>query len=89
MQDADIVLIGFGKEFNIHKNEILKESKYYNSLNLEESPLDELEKQWIEYTLVYRELKSGENTVVNNQLAIYDKVADYLVNLKKNKNILI
>ncbi len=89
VEESDIVLIGFGKEFNIHKNDILKESKYYDILNLQESPLDELEKQWIEYTLVYQELKSGENKVVNDQLAIYDKVADYLNKLKKNNYFIV
>lgn len=87
--DADIVLVGFGKEFNISKETILKESKLYNKLKLEDAPLDDLEKQWIEYTLIHEELKKGEADVIKTQLALYDGVADYFAKLKKSNYFVV
>lgn len=89
IEESEVILIGFGKEFNVHKDEILKESKILGSLKLLESPLEELERQWIEYTLIYMELKNGDNSLINEKIAIYNKVADYLAKLKKNNHFIV
>ncbi len=89
IEDADIVLIGFGKEFNIGKDDILKASEIYNNMELDKAPLDELEKQWIEYTLVYEELKENKADIVQSQLSMYNRVADYLAQNKKDNYFVV
>lgn len=86
IEDADIVLIGFGKEFNVSRTDILKEMPLYHKLEagLQESPLEDLEKQWVEYTLMNEGLKSETNRAVSERLVMYNRVADYLVKNKKD-----
>ncbi len=89
IEEADIVLLGFGREFNVHKEMILEESELYKSLDLENSPLEELEKQWIEYTLIYESLKKNGSNAMQSRLELYDKVADYLAIHNKNNYFVV
>lgn len=89
IEDADIVLIGFGREFNVRREDILSESDEYKKLNLVEAPLGELEKQWIEYTLVHEELKKGTSEKIKQQLDRYNRLADYLAGLKKENYFVV
>lgn len=89
IEDADIVLVGFGKEFNISRGEILKEVDMYAQMKLEESPLDDLEKQWIEYTLMNECLKKEAAAVVGKRLSMYNRVADYLAKQGKENYFIV
>lgn len=85
LEDAEIVLIGFGKEFNLKRSDILKGNQLYDRLRLDESPLNDLEKQWIELTLMAECLDKGQSELIRERLKLYNELANYLEkNEKKN-----
>ena len=46
IREADIVLVGFGREFNIKREDILKSEKRYLDLDLDNACLSDLEKEY-------------------------------------------
>lgn len=89
IEDADIVLIGFGKEFNIKRSDILKDNDMYNVLELEESPLTDLEKQWIELTIMSKILENGDCAIVKERQEIYNRIAEFLYKNGKNNYFVV
>ncbi len=89
IEEADIILLGFGKEFNVRKERILEESELYKALDLENSPLEDIEKQWIDYTFAHNILNKNETEAVSSRLEMYNKVADYLAKHKKNNYFVV
>ena len=78
IEEADIILIGFGKDFAVTRSDILREDKIFQKLNMEDCPLTELEKSWIELTLMSKCLENKSSYIVKEKLALYDDVAKYL-----------
>lgn len=91
IEEADIVLIGFGKEFNVSKADILGDMAVYNQMRtqLEEGPLEDLEKQWIEYTFIHEYLRCDVGKAIAERLDMYNRVADYLSKHKKDNYFIV
>lgn len=89
IKDADMVLIGIGKEFGVSKDDILANNLVYKELNLEESSLDDLEKQWIEHTFIYDSINDGQNKAVMEKLNLYNGLFKYLNSLGKNNYFVV
>lgn len=87
--EADIVLIGFGKEFAVKTKDVLKDNELYEKLNLAQSPLEQLEKDWIELTLMAKCLENEHNLVVKDRLQIYNGFAEYLMSIKKTNYFVV
>ncbi len=82
---ADIVLIGFGPEFNIKDSDMLADIPLYKELNISDMPLDDTEKKWLEYTLIKKCQDSCDSQARAEALKLYNDLADYLHKLgKKN-----
>lgn len=89
IEESDIVLIGFGKEFNVKREIVLKDNKYLKKMDLSDSPLTELERNWVELTLVSKTLEKNESEIVKERLLIYNNVAGYLKKLNKNNYFVV
>lgn len=89
IEEADIILIGFGKDFAVTRSDILREDKIFQKLNMEECPLTELEKSWIELTLMSKCLENKSSDMVKEKLALYDDVAEYLNRHNKNNYFVV
>lgn len=89
IEESDIVLIGFGKEFNVKREIVLKDNKYLKKMDLSDSPLTELERNWVELTLVSKTLEKNESEIVKERLSIYNNVAGYLKKLNKNNYFVV
>lgn len=89
IQEADIVLIGFGREFNLKREDILKNDKRYTLLELDETAFSELEKEWIELTIMYDCLHSGKCDIIENRKNLYNRVSQYLSTLNKNNYFVV
>lgn len=84
IEEADIVLIGFGKEFAVKRSDVLKGDELFQKLDMENCPLTELEKSWIELTFMSKCMESGNSDIVKGTLSLYNDVAEYLK--KHNKS---
>lgn len=89
IEEADIILIGFGKDFAVRRNDILREDEIFLKLDMENSPLTELEKNWVELTLMSKCLENKSSVVVNETLALYNGVAEYLNKRKKSNYFVV
>ena len=89
IKDADIVLVGFGREFNIKRHDILKSEKRYLDLELESSSLSDLEKEWIELSIMNDCLNSGNCDIIEKRKNLYNNVHKYLTELGKNNYFVV
>lgn len=89
IQEADIVLIGFGREFNIKREDVLKSEDIYTLLKLDETQLTDLEKEWIELAIMYDCLNNGKCDIIEKRKSLYNKVADYLSSMNKNNYFIV
>ena len=89
IKEADIVLVGFGKEFNIKRQDILKSEKRYLDLELESSSLSDLEKEWIELSIMYDCLNSGNCDIIEKRKNLYNNVHKYLSELGKSNYFIV
>lgn len=89
IEEADIVLVGFGKEFNIKRADILKTEKKYIDLQLDNSSLSDLEKEWIELSIMFDCLNSGKCDIIENRKTLYNSVNNYLKALGKNNYFIV
>lgn len=87
--EADIVLIGFGREFAVKIKDVIKDNPIYKESGLNESALDDLEKTWIELTLMAKTLEYDHNAVVKERLQIYNGLAEYLKSNKKENYFVV
>lgn len=88
LEDADAVLIGFGKEFNINRIEVVKDDVLYNELDFEKCPYEDYIKDWIELSIMYDCLNTGRCDIIKERKALYDKVHNYLIS-KNIKNYFV
>ena len=89
IKDADIVLIGFGREFNIKRQDILNTEKRYLDLELDSSSLSDLEKEWIELSIMYDCLNSGNCDIIEKRKKLYNEVHRYLTDLGKSNYFVV
>ena len=89
IKEADIVLVGFGREFNIKRQDILKSEKRYLDLELESSSLSDLEKEWIELSIMYDCLNSGNCDIIEKRKNLYNSVHKYLSDLGKSNYFVV
>ena len=89
IREADIVLVGFGREFNIKREEILLTSKRYLDLDLNNSPLSDLEKEWIELSIMNDCLNDGNCDIIESRKNLYNSIEKYLKNLGKNNYFIV
>ena len=89
IKEADIVLIGFGREFNIKRADILQTEKRYLDLQLESSSLSDLEKEWIELSIMFRCLNSGKCDIIEARKNLYNDIHKYLSDLGKNNYFVV
>ncbi len=89
IKEADIVLVGFGKEFNIKRADILKSEKRYIDLELDNSSLSDLEKDWIELSIMYDCLNSGKCDIIEKRKNLYNQVYRYLKELGKSNYFVV
>lgn len=89
ISDADIVLLGFGPEFNIKTSDILDQTPLYKELDIQGMPLDDLEKKWIEYTLVKISIDSIECKIRSEALNIYNSLDEHLRKLNKTNYFVV
>lgn len=89
IKEADIVLVGFGREFNIKRQDILKSEKRYLDLELESSSLSDLEKEWIELSIMNDCLNSGKCDIIEKRKNLYNKIHTYLSELGKSNYFIV
>ena len=89
IKEADIVLVGFGREFNIKRQDILKSEKRYLDLELESSSLSDLEKEWIELSIMYDCLNSGNCDIIEKRKNLYNSIHKYLSDLGKSNYFVV
>ena len=83
INDADIVLVGFGPEFNIKSSDILDQIPLYEELGISGMPLEDIEKKWIEYTLIYK-LGKNESKLWTEAVELYNELKAYFEGQGKN-----
>lgn len=89
IQEADIVLIGFGREFNVKREDILRNEDRYTLLKLDETQLTDLEKEWLELAIMYDCLNSGKCDIIEKRKTLYNKVSNYLSSMNKNNYFVV
>ena len=89
ISDADVVLIGFGPEFNIKISDILDQIPLYKELKISEMPLEEIEKKWIEYTLIKKSIENIDYNLRLETLKIYNSLGEYLNSLNKTNYFVV
>ena len=89
IKEADIVLVGFGREFNIKREDILKSEKRYLDLDLDNSCLSDLEKEWIELSIMYDCLNSGKCDIIEERKKLYNKIHKHLSELGKSNYFVV
>ena len=89
IKEADIVLVGFGREFNIKRQDILATDKRFLDLDLDNSSLSDLEKEWIELSVMYDCLNSGNCDIIEERKKLYNDVHKYLSDLGKNNYFVV
>ena len=89
IEEADMVLWGIGREFNIRREEICQSDLTYQKLKLSDSPLTDLEKEWIEFTLMQRIVADGQSAIVKERLELYDTIAKYLSKFAKENYFVV
>lgn len=76
--DAEMVLVGIGKEFDPDIIDVIKENEIYNKFEDEISGLGSIESTFAEHAIYYHELTNGNNKVINNALLSLNKLAKIL-----------
>ena len=89
IKEADIVLVGFGREFNIKRQDILKSEKRYLELELENSSLSDLEKEWIELSIMYKCLDNSSCDIIEKRKNLYNNIHKYLSDLGKENYFIV
>ena len=89
IREADIVLVGFGREFNIKREDILKSEKRYLELDLDNAYLSDLEKEWIELSIMYDCLNSGKCDIIEERKKLYNSIHKYLSDLGKSNYFVV
>lgn len=78
IKDADIVLIGFGPEFNIADDKLLEEMDIYKHMDLDSWPLDDIEKRWIKLALMHKLSTKSKSQLKAETVKLYDDILTYL-----------
>jgi hypothetical protein len=73
--NADMVLIGIGKELSINVSDIIADNDIYIRFKDDIDCLSVEEAQWIEYAIYYHIILSGNNEKINNILGYYNKLS--------------
>lgn len=76
LNDADMVLIGLGKEFEPKILEVIACNPIYQRFKDDIDSLGATESEWCEYAIYYHELISGENPVIMPIINALNKLCD-------------
>lgn len=83
--DADMVLIGLGKELEPDFEAVLKSNDIYNRFKDDIDSMEQTEGVWLEYAIYYHELVSMNNPIINKKLELINKLAQAVA----TKNIFV
>lgn len=75
INNAEMVLIGIGKELSVKINDIISKNDIYCRFKNEIDSMGEQESQWLEYAIYYHMLKSNENKEISDILTYYNQIA--------------
>lgn len=76
--EAEMVLVGIGKEFDPDIMEVIKENEIYKRFEDEISSLGSIESTFAEHAIYYHELMSGSNRIINDVIQSLNKFAKML-----------
>ena len=81
LKEAEAVAVGIGNEFLVNKEEAVADNEVFKAYKTSgiENVLDDLSKEYVINSIYYHELKSGNNTYINDRIQAYNKIAEALL----------